>query len=167
MKEKLRKLAWVFTTFRRPLLFLHTLYRSGHGTALLLMRNGLQIEVRRNRWDSSIVMEMFDNCPYLLDTDLRPDSTVVDVGCYIGDFSLYVAKNCGARVIAFEPSPDNYEIARSNIERNRLGQLVQLNQLALGNGEPVTLYVRRHGGEPHVTSVLTQARWQSRSQALA
>jgi FkbM family methyltransferase len=151
MLKKIKKLFWVARTFENPFVFLKTLYISGKGRALLKMRSGLEIEVRRNRWDSSIVMEMFQECPYLEGVSLGAGSTVVDIGCYIGDFSLYVAKNFGARVIAFEPAHDNYEIARSNIDRNRLGRLVQLNQLALGNGEPVTLYVRRHGEETHVT----------------
>lgn len=149
--NKIKKLLWVAQTFKNPFGFLKTLYFIGKGRALLKMRSGLEIEVRRNRWDSAIVMEMFEQCPYLEGVTLVPGSTVVDIGCYIGDFSLYVAKSFGASVIAFEPSHDNYEIAQSNIVRNRLGSLVQLNQLALGNGEPVTLYVRRQGEETHVT----------------
>lgn len=151
MLRKIGKLWWVFRTFETPLAFLRALYTTGSGRAELRLRNGLAIEVRRNRWDAAIVMEMFDACPYVEGVELDTNSTVVDIGCYIGDFSLFVAKNYGARVVSFEPSPDNYEIARGNVERNRLGGLIDLHNVALGDGEPVTLYILRHGEEMHVT----------------
>lgn len=151
MLKKLAKLWWVLRTFENPLEFLRMLYTTGSGRGELRFRNGLVIEARRNRWDAAIVMEMFEACPYVEGVKLNQQSTVVDIGCYIGDFSLFVAKNFGARVISFEPSPDNYEIARGNVERNHLGKIIDLHHLALGNGDPVTLYVRRHGEEIHVT----------------
>lgn len=151
MLNKIRKLIWAAQTFKNPLEFVTSLYIAGKGRALLKMQSGLNIEVRRNRWDSSIVMEMFNACPYVEGISLEPKSTVVDIGCYIGDFSIFVANTYGARVIAFEPSPDNYELAKSNIARNNLDSQVQLKQLALGNGSPITLFVRRQGEETHVT----------------
>jgi len=151
MFSKLGKLAWAVRTFANPMQFVSSLYSSGQGRLLLQMRSGLELEVRRNRWDSSIVMEMFKECPYVEGVNLTADSTVVDIGCYIGDFALYAAKTFGARVVAFEPSPDNFQLARVNVDRNGMQNRIELKQMALGDGEPVTLYVRRHGEEMHVT----------------
>ena len=54
--------------------------------------------------------------------------------------------------MAFEAFPDNYELAKSNIERNRLEGQIDLHNLAIGDGMPVTLYVHRRDEEVHVTS---------------
>lgn len=151
MFAKLKKLIWVFTTFRTPLLFLRTLYRTERGRVILSTWSGLQIEVRQNRWDSSIVMEMFHGCPYLEGADLKAGAVVVDIGGYIADFSMLVAKDFGARVYAFEPTPDNFAMAKANVARNGLADKIELHNMAIGDGSPVTLYVRRESDEMHVT----------------
>ncbi len=152
MSRHLSKALWAFRTFRNPLTFLSSLYRGASGNTLLRFRDGLDIEVRRNRWDSAIVMEMFYDCPYIRDVEIGRESTVVDIGSYIGDFAIYAGKVLGARVIAFEPSADNWALARRNIDRNRLADRVALNQLAVGGTAPVTLYVKRDGNEIHVAA---------------
>ena len=97
MLNKMRKLWWVFHSFFNPFTFLAALYGTGKGRAVLRMRNGLEIEVRRNRWDASIIMEMFYDCPYLKGVSLGLNAVVVDIGCYLGDFSLLVAHGANVK----------------------------------------------------------------------
>jgi FkbM family methyltransferase len=52
--------------------------------------------------------------------------TVIDVGANIGDSSIYFALKGAKRVIGIEPFPKNYEIARRNVEVNRLSDKITL-----------------------------------------
>jgi FkbM family methyltransferase len=68
------------------------------------------------------------------------DSTVVDVGAHYGIYSLLAAR-AGARVVAFEPLPENFEVLRKNIRANRLD--VDARQSAASDAEG-----RRHFNVP-------------------
>lgn len=46
---------------------------------------------------------------------IKPNSVAYDIGAHIGEISLQL-KNCGADVYAFEPSPNNFPILKSNCE---------------------------------------------------
>jgi FkbM family methyltransferase len=63
----------------------------------------------------------------------RPGSTAVDAGANVGVFTipLALAVGEGGRVLAFEPGPDTAERLRSNVARNRLGN-VTVVEAALG-----------------------------------
>jgi FkbM family methyltransferase len=59
-----------------------------------------------------------------------------DVGANVGVFSLYAARRRGVRVLAFEPSADNYVVLCRNVEMNDLGERVISYCVALaGNTE--------------------------------
>ena len=51
---------------------------------------------------------------------------VIDIGANIGDSPIYFALCGAAKVIALEPFPKNYELARKNIESNNLSDKVDL-----------------------------------------
>jgi FkbM family methyltransferase len=54
------------------------------------------------------------------------DRTVIDIGANIGDSAIYFAL-CGAdKVIALEPFPTQYKIAKKNIELNNLSDKITL-----------------------------------------
>ena len=63
----------------------------------------------------------------------RPGWIVADIGAAIGQFTLFAGTLPGARVHAFEPSGANIRTLQRNIARNRLGDRVQVHQLALGD----------------------------------
>jgi len=58
----------------------------------------------------------------LLDSVLRPGSTVVDVGANIGVTAAYAARRVGpaGRVVAIEPAADNLLVLAENVRHNRL-----------------------------------------------
>jgi FkbM family methyltransferase len=56
-------------------------------------------------------------------------NTVVDIGANIGDSAIYFALGRASKVLAIEPFPKNYEIAKKNIEANSLNDKIAL-QLA-------------------------------------
>ncbi len=52
--------------------------------------------------------------------------TVIDIGANIADSSIYFAFEDAAHVIALEPYPTNYHIAKKNIELNNLNSKITL-----------------------------------------
>jgi FkbM family methyltransferase len=81
--------------------------------------DGLTITIRRNYGDAMTVAEVFLYDCYLYDLILPPNPVVIDVGGFIGDFSLYAVKRLNARrVIVCEPSPRNWVLLLKNIANN-------------------------------------------------
>jgi len=65
------------------------------------------------------VAEIFLSNSYVRDLNLPPNPVVIDVGGFIGDFSLYAVKRLNAaRVIVCEPSPRNWALLLKNIANN-------------------------------------------------
>jgi FkbM family methyltransferase len=68
----------------------------------------------------------------ILDTFLRNEyqfppvkgKTVVDIGANIGDTPIYFAVRGASKVIALEPHPKNYELAKRNIEANNFSDRI-------------------------------------------
>ena len=58
------------------------------------------------------------------------DTVLYDVGAHIGFFSLPAAR-IAARVIAFEPDPENAARLRAHVVRNRLGHKIEVLETAL------------------------------------
>jgi hypothetical protein len=64
--------------------------------------------MRQNYGDATTLAEIFLDDRYVRDLTLPPDPVVIDVGGFIGDFSLYTVKRLNARsVIVCEPSLRN------------------------------------------------------------
>lgn len=75
------------------------------------------------------------------DFSLVKDMTVIDIGANQGFFSTYAA-SFGARVYAFEPSSENFEMLKRNLKENKCGNLVQPFRAAVaGKRGRVTLFV--------------------------
>jgi len=56
------------------------------------------------------------------------DKIVVDIGTNIGDSAIYFAIKGAKKVIALEPFPENFELARKNIDLNNLTDKIELIQ---------------------------------------
>jgi FkbM family methyltransferase len=66
--------------------------------------------------------------------ELRPADVFVDVGVYIGLYTVAVGKRLGVagRVYGFEPDPANYKHALRHVELNSLSNRVKLVHAAVG-----------------------------------
>jgi FkbM family methyltransferase len=102
----------------------------------------------------------------LLDRFVRPGYTVVDVGANIGYNTLHAARLAGAggRVIAVEPTPDNLEVLRHNIQAAGLGN-VTVQPVAAGRSpETRRLFVR--GARSAVNSLFAESCYASVTDVL-
>lgn len=110
----------------------------GRGEAGLLdlrTKDGLTITMRRNRGDAATVGEIFLFDCYVHNLILPPRPVIIDVGGFIGDFSLYAVKRLNARrVIVYEPSPRNWELLLKNIASNGYGDRVEAVNKAVTDG---------------------------------
>ncbi len=60
---------------------------------------------------------------------IRKNDIVLDLGASTGDFCIVASKKVGANgvVIAMEPDPDNYQLLKFNIEKNKCQNIIPLN----------------------------------------
>jgi FkbM family methyltransferase len=65
---------------------------------------------------------------------IRANDIVMDIGANQGFFSCYAAAK-GARVHAYEPSPESCARLRANVERNGLSRKVTISQVAVSDSE--------------------------------
>jgi FkbM family methyltransferase len=109
---------------------------------------GVKAVVRAGTSDEFVVNEVIKGNTYRRLT-INPGDTVLDAGMNIGMFTI-LASRAGATVHSFEPDPDNFQLAKTNIELNDLGANVTLNECAItGTDEPereFSLNLKRNKG---------------------
>jgi FkbM family methyltransferase len=72
----------------------------------------------------------------------REGDIIVDVGAYVGELSLSLAKKYPfVKVYAIEPDPACYECLRRNVELNHLASVVVINKGISGDRSKKTLYI--------------------------
>ncbi len=82
------------------------------------LRNNLKFNLL-GKGSISCIQETIGRKRYTLFKDIKPNDVVVDIGAYIGDFSIY-AGHKGATVYAYEPTEESFNILNQNAELNRL-----------------------------------------------
>ena len=137
-------------------LYLRALKEKGAGTVLLRTRDGLNITIRQNIWDARIIKEIFIDKPYIRRFKLPNNPTIVDIGGYIGDFSIYAVKYLNAdKVIVYEPTAENFELLEQNIQSNGFGNRITAVNKAVSNSREVRLnVVIEESEEIHVSAYL-------------
>lgn len=78
----------------------------------------------------------------------KEGDVVVDVGTYIGRFTLIASKCVGksGKVIGVEPNPENFEIVRRNVQMNQSTNVVLLNAAASNREGILRMYKGPAGG---------------------
>ena len=76
----------------------------------------------------------FEDMGFLLHF-LRSEDTFIDIGANIGSYTLLASGICGAKTISFEPVPETFIHLQNNIKVNRLENLVNLKNEAIGDAE--------------------------------
>jgi FkbM family methyltransferase len=135
-------------------LYLQALYLKRDKSVILHTNDGLNITIRQNIWDARIVREIFFDRPYVRHVTLPPNPIIVDIGGYIGDFSIYAAKYLNAgRVIVYEPTAENFQILKQNIENNGYTDRITAFNKAVSDSHEVTLNVQiQESQEVHVSA---------------
>jgi FkbM family methyltransferase len=130
----------------------------------LPLRGGGVLRMRADSPDRHIIQGVFARDEYRLD-GVAPGSlgTVIDVGAHIGTFALR-ASAVAARVLAFEPIDDSFELLRRNTAHRPNVQAFQ--RCVAGKTGPVTLFLGKNSsahsihpaeGAPRATKLELQA----------
>jgi len=112
-----------------------------------VLYDGTRIIARAGRYDwyaieNSYIHEVYT--PPELSFSIGKNDVVVDIGAYIGDFTLYAARR--ARVVyAYEPLPDNYNLLLRNIKLNSLDNVKAFNLAVSGSRGTKSLYIPIRG----------------------
>jgi FkbM family methyltransferase len=137
--------------FKNQRTYASLLRTRGPGRGILETRDGIKLYARQNLWDARIIREIFVQRPYLRGFhDLPAAPVVVDVGGYIGDFSIYAARRMNAsKVVVYEPTSENWRMLIDNIALNHLeGRIIAVNE-AVGESGTLKLNVDVDGQEIH------------------
>ncbi len=72
---------------------------------------------------------------HIIEHFLASGATVLDIGANIGYYVLFASAVAGegGRIIAYEPSKENYNLLQRNIELNNLTERVSINNAAVSN----------------------------------
>jgi FkbM family methyltransferase len=128
--------------------------KRSEGTVEIQTIDGMKVTVRNNMHDAYILAEIFLDKPYMRNINIRSQSTVVDIGGYIGDFSLYAAKCLKARkVVVYEPSPKNFAILQRNIENNNFHDRIVAINMAVSDAEELVMDTDEERDSPAMVSL--------------
>ena len=72
---------------------------------------------------------------------IKRGSVVVDVGAGIGEFAVLASSKVGkeGKVIAIEPSPEDFETLQLNVRKNRCGNVIPINSAVSSKKEKLSL----------------------------
>ncbi len=98
-------------------------------------REGIVFKLRRQVWDSGIIIETWWLNEYLRHLKkINGRAVVIDVGAHIGSFSILAAsKFKNIKILAFEPNPDNFNLLKENIRINGLEKKIFPFRLAVND----------------------------------
>jgi len=136
-------------SFSRLIGFLHFQYQKRRNPLLFqrVILGELTVEacVRSFGYSVAIVkwfMDGGDNTRRL-DFPLTRQSVVLDVGGYIGDWSVEIAKRYDPRIHVFEPMPETFKILRHNTENN---PRISVYPFGLADGNRMARFSGPEGG---------------------
>src|SRR6516162_11277600 len=139
---------------------------SQRGSALVDLRttDGLTITMRQNLGDAMTLSEIFLEDCYVRDLTLPQNPVVIDVGGFIGDFSVYAVKRLNARrVIVCEPSPRNWALLLKNIGNNGYEDRIEPVNKAVTDGGDVMMNI----DTPDESQCMVSAYYQRGEQLTA
>ncbi len=105
---------------------------------------------------------------FLIERELKPGMTVLDCGANIGYYALMMGKQVGdsGRIIAVEPSPNNYHHLSLNVILNHMEHVIETRHMGVSNESSMgQLFLSKHSNchTFHPPSQATQEATTGRS----
>ncbi len=111
-------------------------------TLVYKIRNGLKIITRTDDYDRHVIDNIFSGEYEVSGFTVNKTDTVVVIGAHIGAFTLYAAqKATNGKVIAYEPSTDNFRQLVKNIGLNGYKNITVHNLAVSDRCRKVRLYL--------------------------
>ena len=108
-------------------------------SVVLELRDGTKYLVRAGTTDLAAVNEAAILNPYLRSPQivLSEDATVIDIGAYIGDFTMQVARRCPrGRILAVEPDSANVRMIETQMALNHVSHVQTVRAAVGGTSRP-------------------------------
>lgn len=134
------------------------------GGRLLYLRGGKPVLVEGHRmfladrnapslnFVNSMVHDQYEpETKAVLESLIRENMTVFDVGAHVGNYTLLAARLVGPKghVYAFEAEPENFRLLKRNVELNGYTNVTCVNKAVSNVCGTLILYVSRQGNDRH------------------
>ena len=121
---------------------------------------GLFFYYRPDTTDEKVIPEVVTKHAYTRkDFQILSDDVWADLGADIGTFSSVIGQ-AGAKGVAYEPEPQNFEMLSANITLNHFEHQIQLHNIAVTlKGGDVILYKCKSPRNKYRHSVLPHNKW--------
>ncbi len=128
--------------------------------------NGTIFNLRRNTFDSGVIMESWWLKSYARNLkNIQNNAVIIDIGAHIGAFSLFAAKKYAqSHVFAFEPSPKNFELLNKNIKANNLTRRISSFNIAVTDGKKKVVMLNEHPSNLGMHSVVFDYNLREKGQ---
>jgi FkbM family methyltransferase len=83
---------------------------------------------------------------------LRSEDTFLDIGSNVGVYTVLASAEVGAKSIAFEPIPSNFEVLKKNFGLNNLSDLATPLNIGLGSTEGSLAFTKSEDTVNHVAT---------------
>lgn len=120
----------------------------GNANITVQLVSGYKFHVR-DMYDILALKEVFDDEIYrFVFENLKENTTLIDVGAYIGDTEVYAQKYKKVKnIIALEPMPENFNLAQNNVLLNKLTN-VRFHQVAVAKKRgKIALFIHPNKGQ--------------------
>ena len=111
--------------------------------AIFETRNNLKIKIRVNSTDLMALTNVWMINEYEVEKlNIKNNDVIIDIGAHIGLFSLLVSKFCySGKIFCFEPNQENFDMLTSNINYNKLKNIIPFNLAVTKNESEVKLFL--------------------------
>jgi FkbM family methyltransferase len=136
------KLLYILYRTLKILFHLHSISMGQSLTNNVIAKNSYgKFYCRKKDEDLHIISEQYENRTLSLFKSLAKKSKIIiDVGAHIGKYTIIASKLTKGKVIAIDPSKDNFHILKKNILLNKCKNVLAFNLAVTNKNKKVKLY---------------------------
>lgn len=131
----------VYSAFKKAYYFLLNTVTFGSGVTVSINNFKLKLPTKYHR----LFPRDYESSSFnFFEKNLKPGSTILDIGAHIGLYSVFFAKKSKGHVYSFEPTPDTASVLRKTIEINKLQDYVTVVPAAVADkAGTATFYISK------------------------
>ena len=110
---------------------------------VLESRNGIKVKLRVNSTDLMAFTHVWLLQEYgSTGFEIKDTDTIIDIGAHIGLFALFASQFCKhGKIYCFEPVKENFDLLESNVELNKIRNVIAINGAISTSSGVITIYL--------------------------